>query len=359
LVIHLNGSPAGYSDHVVELIEVGGVIYQENMAGGWWSWTNGSWVSTSNPTAACADGGSGSRVLANYPTNKVTGVQYGPDSQFNLMDYAYPVGAPSPLPVMVYVHGGGWFQGTRTQFESVGIVPQSGLITQWASYGLFVATIDYRLTPTPWPAMIVDVRLALRYLRQNAATLHIDPSRICVGGDSPGGELSQLAGYLPAGIQSYDLQQYTSQASNAQCVVDMFGPEGGPPGPFGSTGHGPPDSDPLLYLAAGGGPPTWITQGNVDGLVTPNNSITLYNALAQLGIQRGYFQYTGDHEFSGDPTTGPASATAAYSDEAAFVLRFFGLPSGNLDTSSQLPACGASLNTSTTPSLGACFSSGH
>jgi hypothetical protein len=31
------------------------VIYQENVAGGWWSWTNGSWVPTGNPTAACAE----------------------------------------------------------------------------------------------------------------------------------------------------------------------------------------------------------------------------------------------------------------------------------------------------------------
>jgi hypothetical protein len=60
LVVDVNGSPAGYSDNVVELVEVGGVIYQTNSAGGWWSWTNGGWTSASNPTAACTDGGSSS-----------------------------------------------------------------------------------------------------------------------------------------------------------------------------------------------------------------------------------------------------------------------------------------------------------
>jgi hypothetical protein len=58
LVIDINGSPAAYSDHVVELIEVGGVIYQVNSSGGWYSWTNANrnWASASNPTAACNAG---------------------------------------------------------------------------------------------------------------------------------------------------------------------------------------------------------------------------------------------------------------------------------------------------------------
>jgi hypothetical protein len=60
LHIDVNAAPAGVSDQVVELIEVGGVIYQENQAGGWWSWTNGNWLSTSDPTAACNDAGSSS-----------------------------------------------------------------------------------------------------------------------------------------------------------------------------------------------------------------------------------------------------------------------------------------------------------
>jgi hypothetical protein len=60
LGIYLNGSYSTSTDEVVELIEVGGVIYQKNSAGGWWFWANGNWVSTSDPTAACTDGGSSS-----------------------------------------------------------------------------------------------------------------------------------------------------------------------------------------------------------------------------------------------------------------------------------------------------------
>jgi hypothetical protein len=68
LVIYLNGSYSLDTDHVVELIEVGGVIYQENSAGGWWSWTNGAWAPTSKPTAACTDAGSSSDGGTSLPS---------------------------------------------------------------------------------------------------------------------------------------------------------------------------------------------------------------------------------------------------------------------------------------------------
>jgi hypothetical protein len=48
-VVLEQGSAAGYSANVTELLYQNGVIYQENSAGNWWSWTNGAWVSASNP----------------------------------------------------------------------------------------------------------------------------------------------------------------------------------------------------------------------------------------------------------------------------------------------------------------------
>ena len=57
LQVDLNGSAAGYSDHVVQLAYVGHVVSQENASSAWWSWTGGAWVSESDPTIACHDGG--------------------------------------------------------------------------------------------------------------------------------------------------------------------------------------------------------------------------------------------------------------------------------------------------------------
>ncbi len=60
LVITMNGALAGYSANVAQLVYVGGVVSQENTAGGWWSWGGGSWNGEGDPTAPCGGSGSGS-----------------------------------------------------------------------------------------------------------------------------------------------------------------------------------------------------------------------------------------------------------------------------------------------------------
>ncbi len=56
-VVLVNGSDAGYSANVVELAYVGGEVYQENAAGGWWGWSGGTWVSASDPAGTCPGAG--------------------------------------------------------------------------------------------------------------------------------------------------------------------------------------------------------------------------------------------------------------------------------------------------------------
>jgi hypothetical protein len=59
LVVYENGALAGYSANVTELVYVNHVVSQENTAGGWWSWGNGTWNAESNPAAtACAESAS-------------------------------------------------------------------------------------------------------------------------------------------------------------------------------------------------------------------------------------------------------------------------------------------------------------
>jgi endoglucanase len=56
----LNGTPAGYTNNVILILYYNGTIYQENSAGGWWAWTNGAWVGTSNPQTNSSTGSCGS-----------------------------------------------------------------------------------------------------------------------------------------------------------------------------------------------------------------------------------------------------------------------------------------------------------
>lgn len=109
-------------------------------------------------------------------------------------DIAYPEGK-GPFPAIVSVHGGRWVASTRTD-------PGEGAInvTQWAGFGLFAMTIDYRLAGgTPPPACYQDLQCAIRWVHANADKYNIDKERIFLIGMSAGGHLVSLAATLGDG----------------------------------------------------------------------------------------------------------------------------------------------------------------
>lgn len=102
-------------------------------------------------------------------------------------------GADRPLPVLLYLHGGGWVTGTPEGYDS--------LCSRLAEdAGCLVLSLEYRLAPEhPFPAAPDDVRDTWRWLRGQAGALRFDAARMAVGGDSAGGNLSiVLCNELPA-----------------------------------------------------------------------------------------------------------------------------------------------------------------
>ncbi len=125
-------------------------------------------------------------------------VAYGKAGDAELkLDIALPDGE-GPFPAIVFIHGGGWYQGNRQAYKAA--------INEAAKRGYVAATITYRLmkfdeakkettTATPiFPTQIHDAKAAIRYLRANAEKYHVDPDRIGVTGGSAGGHLSLLVG---------------------------------------------------------------------------------------------------------------------------------------------------------------------
>jgi len=91
-----------------------------------------------------------------------------------------------PVPVIVFLHGGGWSGGTRTTGPD--------FKRYFAQDGFAMASIEYRLTPSiTFPANVEDVRTAIRWLKANAAAHALDPDRICLWGTSAGGHLAAVA----------------------------------------------------------------------------------------------------------------------------------------------------------------------
>lgn len=124
------------------------------------------------------------------------------------LDLYMPRGTVEPAPLAVWVHGGGWVGGSKSQLG-----PGADELVR---RGFAVASLDYRLGPAhPWPAQIDDVRSALCFLCNNAARFNIDPGRTCLWGGSAGGQLASLMGLT--GVKE-------EKSLRIRAVVDFCGP---------------------------------------------------------------------------------------------------------------------------------------
>lgn len=161
-------------------------------------------------------------------------------------------------PAIVFFFGGGWENGSIKAFER-----QS---RYFASRGLVSARADYRVKSrhgvTPKDC-VDDAMAAVRYLRQNADALGIDPDRIVASGGSAGGHIAACTTLKP------DADNDTEVSSNANALILFnpvlrFGPQ-----VLARVNHDEAVGkaiSPILYVAKAS-PPTLILFGTNDGLL--------------------------------------------------------------------------------------------
>ncbi len=285
--------------------------------------------------AGCANAGStpvasnGSTVPVTVPTlsagQKVT-VTYCNHQQARISEPA-TFSSDGRAPVAVYVHGGSWVSG---DFDTGGfIVNEIG--PALTARGFIVVSVDYRLGPSAaWPAQIEDVKCAIRYLRANAAALHVDPNQIGAWGQSAGGHLvAMLATTTPA--QGWDVGAYRNESSRIQAVVDMAGPSDlvsmGDQGDSGLVqdsfisllGTVSPQhlgaeltaASPVTYISKGD-PPFLIMYSDNDRIVYPQQSQELSWDLSANDVPNQLVMINGaGHEFDqGGGSPDPAQITA-------------------------------------------------
>jgi acetyl esterase/lipase len=144
------------------------------------------------------------------------GIEYAKAGEIKLLlDIYTPKDAKEALPLIVWIHGGGWRQGDKFPCPAARMAPR----------GYVVASVNYRLTDkAAWPAQIRDCKAAVRFLRANAEKFHIDPKRVGAWGSSAGGHLVAMMG------TSGDVKELEGelgnpeQSSRVQAVCDFFGP---------------------------------------------------------------------------------------------------------------------------------------
>ncbi|MGO1318686.1 MAG: alpha/beta hydrolase fold domain-containing protein [Galactobacter sp.] len=217
-----------------------------------------------------------------------------------LLDLVIPA-TQTPAPVVIWLHGGGWWTGDRT------LAPN--LEEFAAQTGLAFASLDYRLSGEEiFPAAWLDVRAAIRWLAAHAADYGLDGTRIATWGSSAGGHLAALAGVtghlalvpgeepdvagqpsprLAAAAAGYPPVDLTTVVENAPAERRAGSPEarfiGGLPEERPEAAAA---ASPLTYVAeaAPTAPPFHLAHGGSDSLVPVNQSTRLNDALAAAGI---------------------------------------------------------------------------
>jgi len=240
-------------------------------------------------------------------------VEYIPDGhERNKLDLYLPQEkTSSPLPLIVWVHGGAWRAGSKARCPAL----------RFLRKGYAVASINYRLSQHAiFPAQIQDCKAAIRWLRANSRKYGLDPERIGVWGSSAGGHLVALLG-TTGDVKEFDRGPNLEFSSRVQAVCDFFGPTDFTRiGQFPSKlDHNAPDSpealliggpilknkeacqraNPISYISQDD-PAFLIMHGDRDMTVPHNQSEIFYEALKKAGVKVKFHTVKGaGHGFSG------------------------------------------------------------
>ena len=228
-------------------------------------------------------------------------------------------------PAVLFIHGGGWIEGDRSQLRGYGILlARLGFVCMCNSYRLSNESI--------WPAQVQDVNCAIRYLRTNATDLGLDPDRIGVSGNSAGGHLS-----LMAAATNYDQifegeggSNEVSSEIKAVCAIyppttirqlEILNPLENAFLMLMGKEAKKKDYDkasPLNYVTEDY-PPCMLIHGSTDSVVRLKDSTKFYEKLIEFDRPASLHVFSEEeHAFDGEPDYGRAIADL----QALFFLKY-------------------------------------
>lgn len=222
------------------------------------------------------------------------------------LDLYLPEKTSAPLPLIIWVHGGGWQNGSKDGCPPL----RSGYVER----GYAVASINYRLSGhAVFPAQIEDCKAAIRWLRAHAQEYGLDPQRFGVWGSSAGGHLVALIG-TSGEAKQFDVGPNLDQSSRVQAVCDYYGPTDftvfvTTPGYDRHAADSSPEAkliggavlenkdkaarvNPITYVSKDD-PAFLIVHGDKDPTVPLNQSQLLFEALKKAGVSAHFHTIHG------------------------------------------------------------------
>jgi acetyl esterase/lipase len=203
-----------------------------------------------------------------------------------------------PAPVLIFIHGGAWRSGKRSDY-----LPY---LIDYAKKGYVTATISYRLVKqAPFPAAVQDVNCGVKWIKSHAVEYGIDPERVALIGGSAGGHLAMMIGF--GGDYALFNQDCTIEGdTKVNAVIDLYGPVDLTT-PYAVSTYQVQDflsttydqdseifqlASPKTFISSDD-PPTLIFQGTIDALVPYSQSDSLAVWLQKAGVPHDYHRLKG------------------------------------------------------------------
>ena len=277
--------------------------------------TNGDGFISRQEDADYRNRGRGPSAASHQGPQLPDGIQFSPDITYATIKgralkldlYAPKIKPDQSMPVVMWIHGGGWKGGSKNNPRKMLPMLERGYV---------VVSVGYRLSDEAiFPAAIADCKAAVRWVRANAETHGIDPNRVGVWGSSAGGHLVALLG-TAGDVSKWDEvhEENAGYSSRPNAVCDWFGPTdflrmNDFPSKIDHDDAGSPESrfigapiqtvpeksqlaNPINYISTKT-PPFLIMHGDKDMSVCYNQSELLHEALIKAGVPSTIYKVVG------------------------------------------------------------------
>jgi len=224
----------------------------------------------------------------------IQNISYGTNAS-QKFDLGLPAGRTSATPLVVVVHGGGWSTGDKAEL--------TWLLNGLKQRGFAAANINYRLTlnqPDNYKMQLDDVDSAVQYTLRLSSTYTFNGQKLYIVGHSAGGHLSMSYGYTRNGNRKikavgslagptdlFAMSYYNFNIYNS--ILQPF--LGVPLFPASATATQRYKDCSPQYTATTAAPPTIFFHGELDPVVTPEQSSNMHTKLGTLGVDRKIITY--------------------------------------------------------------------